>query len=377
MSTEKPQTRNVQDHPNTVAPLRVLVRLLWGQDGVKIAPQHQERVRRMLIGSAMMAPLRLLEKIAYGRAVARTKITHPPVFIIGHARTGTTHLHYLMTRDPQFAYVSTFQSFAPTFFLVGRGRIERFMAKHLASKRPMDDVKMSMDLPNEEEFAIANSSELSIVHAFTFPSKAMEYMQKYNFLKGLTGAQLDRWDAALTEIMKKATLAGDGKQLILKSPSNTGRIPHLLRLFPDARFVHIVRNPCEVYYSTVHLLGKMFEMFLLEEQPDDFSDFIILQFKAIMTQYLKDRATIPEGNLVELTYEDLISDPLGEMERIYSVLGLPGWENGGRQAVVEYLGTLSDFRRNVFEPDPAAMERIAREWQFAFEEWNYDPPVKL
>ena len=115
MPTKKPQTRNV-DHPNTPAPLRVWARLLWGQDGVRVAPQHRERVRRILIGSAMMVPMRLIEKIRYGRTVARTKIAHPPIFIIGHARTGTTHLHYLLTRDPQFATVSMFQSVAPTFF---------------------------------------------------------------------------------------------------------------------------------------------------------------------------------------------------------------------------------------------------------------------
>ena len=376
MSIEKPQTKDV-DHPNTPAPLRVWARLLWGQDGVRVAPQHRGRVRRILIGSALMVPLRLIEKMRYGRAVARTKIAHPPIFIIGHARTGTTHLQYLMTRDPQFAAISMFQSAVPTFFLVGRGWIKRFMAKQLAPKRPQDDVKMTMDLPNEEEFAISNSSELSFVHAFTFPSKAMEYLKKYIFLKGLTGPQLARWDAVITHILKQATLAGDGKQLVLKSPTNTGRIPHILRLFPNAKFVHIVRNPCDVYYSTNHTFRKMFELFLLEDDPGDFSDFVITEYKALMEQYLKDRALIPEGNLAEVKYEDLISDPLGEMERIYVALGLSGWESGGKQAIVEYLSTLSNYKKNIFEPDLAAMERISQAWRFAFEEWNYELPVKL
>ena len=376
MPTKKPQSRIV-DHPNTSAPLRVWARLLWGQDGVRVAPQHRGRVRRILLGSALMVPLRLIEKMRYGRAVARTKIAHPPIFIIGHARSGTTHLHYLLTRDPQFAIVSLLQSTVPTFFLIGRGWIKRFMAKQLKPKRPQDDVKLAMDLPNEEEFAIANSSELSIVHFLTFPSREREYFEKYVFMRGLTDRQQARWDAVITDIIKKATLAGAGKQLVLKSPSNTGRIPHLLRLFPNAKFIHIARNPCDVYYSTNHTFRKMFELFLLEEHPGDVADFVITEYKALMEQYLKDRALIPEGNLAEVKYEDLISDPLGELERIYAALGLSGWENGGKQAVVEYLSTLSDYQKNTFEPDPAAMERIAREWRFAFEEWNYELPVKL
>ena len=376
MPVKKPRTKDL-DHPNTTAPLRVWTRLLWGQDGVRVAPQHRGRVRRILIGSAMMAPLRLIEKMRYGRAVAQTKIAHPPIFIIGHARTGTTHLHYLLTRDPQYATVSMFQSVAPTFFLIGRGWIKRFMARRLNPKRPQDDVKLTMDMPNEEEFAIANSSELSFIHVFTFPSRAMEYLERHVFLRGLTARQLACWDTVITDIIKKATLANDGKQLVLKSPTNTGRISHILRLFPNARFIHIARNPCDVYYSTTYTYRKMFELFLLEDHPGDFSDFVITKYKALMERYLKDRALIPEGNLAEMKYEDLLSDPLGEVERIYEALGLSGWEDGGKQAMVEYLSTLSDFKKNIFEPDPAAMERISQAWRFAFEEWNYELPVTL
>ncbi len=324
-----------------------------------------------------MVPLRLIEKMRYGRAVARTKIAHPPIFIIGHARTGTTHLHYLLTRDPQFAIVSLFQSIVPTFFLIGRGWIKRFMAKQLDPKRPQDDVKITMDMPNEEEFAIANSSELSFAHFLTFPSRALEYLQRYVFMRGLTGQQLARWDAVIMDIIKKATFAGGGKQLVLKSPTNTGRIPHILRLFPNAKFIHIARNPCDVYYSVIHTLRKMSELFLLEDDPEDFANFVVFEYQVLMKQYLKDRALISEGNLAEVKYEDLVADPLGELERIYAILGLSGWESGGKQAVVEYLSTLSDYQKNTFEPDPAAMKRISRDWRFAFEEWNYELPVKL
>ena len=127
--------------------------------------------------------------------------------------------------------------------------------------------------------------------------------------------------------------------------------------------------------QTIHS-EKMFELFLLEDHPGDFSDFVITEFKALMEQYLKDRALIPGGNLAEVKYEDLISDPLGELERIYAALGLSDWESGGKQAVIEYLSTLSDYPKNTFESDPVAMERISQAWRFAFEEWNYELPVK-
>ncbi|MYF16601.1 MAG: sulfotransferase [Gemmatimonadetes bacterium] len=175
MPTKKPRA-----HPNTTAPLRVWAKLLWGQDGVKIAPQHRGRVRRILLGSALMVPLRLIEKMRYGRAVARTKIAYPPIFIIGHARSGTTHLHYLLTRDPQFAIVSLLQSIVPTFFLIGRCWIKRFMAKQLKPKRPQDDVILAMDCP------MRRNSRLPIPLSYPAFTSLHSHPERRNTLKNMS-----------------------------------------------------------------------------------------------------------------------------------------------------------------------------------------------
>ena len=51
-------------------------------------------------------PLRLL----FGRRIARQPLHPEPVFILGHPRTGTTHLHNLLALDPAFAFCSTFHA---------------------------------------------------------------------------------------------------------------------------------------------------------------------------------------------------------------------------------------------------------------------------
>src|SRR5436309_216791 len=43
--------------------------------------------------------LRLLQDAIYGRRVRRVKISEPPIFILGHWRTGTTLLHEMMICD--------------------------------------------------------------------------------------------------------------------------------------------------------------------------------------------------------------------------------------------------------------------------------------
>lgn len=49
-------------------------------------------------------------RVLYSQAVARQPLHPEPVFILGHPRTGTTHLHNLLSRDPAFAYATTFHA---------------------------------------------------------------------------------------------------------------------------------------------------------------------------------------------------------------------------------------------------------------------------
>ena len=91
----------------------------------------------------------------------------------------------------------------------------------------------------------------------------------------------------------------------------------------------------------------------------------------------EDRALIPEGNLAEVKYEDLVSDPLGEMERNLRgtrIVRLGKRRKAGGSRVPEHAPRTT--KRIHLSRIPAAMERVSREWRFAFEEWNYELPVK-
>ena len=60
------------------------------------------------------------EALRYGRRVRAAKV-HPPLFILGIWRSGTTHLHYLFAQDDRFAYPNNYQvSFPRTFLTMER-----------------------------------------------------------------------------------------------------------------------------------------------------------------------------------------------------------------------------------------------------------------
>lgn len=360
-----------QQHPLAMAPLGVWRRLLRENGGAD--PGRRKQLAALMAVTALLSPLRWAETLRYGRAVSRTPIAQPPLFVLGFARTGTTHLHNLLAQDPALGYLTTFQAAMPTFYLTARNMswLCRLIEKNMPAARPMDGVAVSLDLPQEEDIAIANSSTLSMVHHLSFPGRARQFVDRYGLLRGLSAAERAAWERIYLATVRKATLAAGGRRLVLKSPANTGRVSHLLRLFPDAKFVHIVRNPYVVYRSVLHTYRSVLPVSSIQECPmADVEAAVQYIYTAIMRQYLADRAQIPAGNLTEVRFEDLEQDPLGELERIYADLALPGWA-AARPAMADYLGNISGYRRNAYNFDSAIIETVNREWAFALDEWGY------
>ena len=361
-----------RQHVCSMAPLGVWLRLIADNGGVP--PRYWGKLAGVLAVSALAAPLRVAERLCYGPSrMAQVSIDEPPLYIQGSGRSGTTHLLNLLANDPGFGVVSTFQAIAAPMFLVGRGRLESMIARWMPATRPMDNMAVALDLPQEEEVALANTSHLSWVHHLSFPRRAKAYLEKYATMR-LTGAELKRWEHAYLDVLRKATLASGGRRLLLKSPTNLGRTGELLRLFPDAKFIHIVRNPYVVYASMMHLYRRMLPVCQLDDvAPEEVAAIVLDAYAAMMRQFMGDRASIPNGHLAEVRFEDLERQPMAELERLYAELALPGWDRA-RKPIAEYLRTLSGYRRNVHSIDLQTIDVVDRHWGFAVEAWGYRPP---
>ena len=371
MATEA--TKPSEPHVTSMAPLGVWLRLIADNGGVP--KRYWGKLSKVLAISALTAPLRMAERLCYSPSrMARVKIDQAPLYIQGFARSGTTHLLNLLARDPNFGVVSTFQAIAAPMFLVGRGWLERLFARGVPATRPMDGMAVSLDLPQEEEVALANTSHLSSVHHLSFPRRTRAYLEKFTTPR-LTGSELAQWERAYLNVLRKATLASGGRRLVLKSPTNLGRTATLLRLFPEARFIHIVRNPYVVYQSMTHLYRTMLPICQLDDaDPAEVAAAIRDSYTAMMRQYMADRASIPSGHLAEVRFEDLEEDPVTELKRLYAELSLPGWEQA-RKPIGDYLRTLSGYRKNAHQIDQETIDLVDREWGFAVQAWGYEPPA--
>lgn len=103
-----------------MAPLGVWLRMIVDNGGV--SAKYWGKLAKVLAISAMFMPLRITERMVYSRSrMANVPIDDEPLYIQGFGRSGTTHLLNLLSQDPQFGVVSTFQAMVAPMFLISRG----------------------------------------------------------------------------------------------------------------------------------------------------------------------------------------------------------------------------------------------------------------
>jgi hypothetical protein len=91
----------------------------------------------------------------------------------------------------------------------------------------------------------------------------------------------------------------------------------------------------------------------------------------LMRKLLKDRALIPDGHLVEIKYEDLETEPIAQLQKIYDILGLPGFTEA-EPCFVSYLDSIAGYQKNIHPEDDLLIEKVNQHWQFALEALGYE-----
>lgn len=322
--------------------------------------------------SLMNSVHRWREQRHWHDAIARTEITEPPLFILGHWRSGTTHLHNLLAQDTaQFAFANTYQVINPHTFLSTEDFNTRWFAGLIPARRPMDNMALSFRTPQEDEFAPALLTGKSLYFGMSFP-RHMDRYESYLTFRDVPRAEIEAWKTGFRWFLKKLTLKYR-RALVLKSPAHTARIRLLLEMCPDARFVHIHRHPYEVFQSfQLFYDTALWYTYLQRPDLDAIPDQILRRYTELYDAYFADLPLIPAKHFHELSYTDLERDPVGQVGALYAALGLPGFD-GLRPRLERYVASLSGYEKNQFPGLPAAWrQRIAREWRRSFEKWGYD-----
>ncbi len=308
-------------------------------------------------------------------ARVENEIVQPPLFILGHWRSGTTHLLNLLSHDNRFAYPNAYQVAFPHTFLSAEGGVNYKLLKlFLPRTRPMDNMRLDLNVPFEDEYATCTTSQLSPYMSYVFP-KRREYFDRYLTLRDVPEAETERWRNSLMTFLKKLTHKYQ-RPLILKSPPHTCRIALLLKMFPDARFVHIYRHPLTIFQSTQHQTKVALKWYALQDfRADHIDDWTIQRYRHMYDVFFDERSLIPVGQFADIRFEDLENDPLGQLRTLYERLHLTDFEHI-EPPLRDYIKSLSGYRKNVFaDLSPALSERVIDQWCRSFAEWGYSATV--
>jgi len=336
---------------------------LWrvlARNRFQVDPCYLDRLGYLFIVASYNSVMACFENRCNGKKIEATEVTAAPIFIIGHWRSGTTHLHNLLSFDPNFTVPTYYQVMFPDHYAYSQPWGMSYFNYFSPKKRPMDNVTIGAKAPHEDEFALAALSAVSPYMRVLFPrtgDNGFAILDPHQLEK----EDLDKWKAAMGRFVQKLTFS-KGKRIVLKSPPHLGRVGVLLDLFPQAKFIHICRNPYEVYLSTKHMWRTGLGLSHLQKpDPQALEEIILSWYTELYSLYERDRGLVPPGSLCEVKYEELVSNPLDSLENIYSNLGLPGFEVF-RARVTPYLEAQKNYKRNSYVLDDETKERIRQRW---------------
>lgn len=336
-------------------------------------PEWEWRRLPHILGIAGVSVLNSLEAIPeqllYGSRIAKTQPNGDPIFLLGHWRSGTTLLHNLMSMDPQFTYPTLYHTMFPYHFLWTESWVAPLTAGLLPKTRPMDNVATSWSMTQEDEIALLLMCGVSPYLMMAFQNDRAMY-GRYLELTDVPPEEVRQWKESLDYFVRKLTYR-ENKRVVLKSPSHTYRVPLLLEMYPNAKFVYIYREPYAVFRSSMHLRKTMFaeNAFGRIDYSTNEDDCFAL-YEQCIRRYEATKHLIPAGQLHEIRFEDLEVDPYGEMKKVYESLSLPGW--GQLSPLLEAkVPELTSYRKNRFEMDPELQAKIYRRLQYVFETYGY------
>ena len=337
-------------HVLALAPLDVWARMLIRSGGVR--PRYWLRLGFILFTSFVgtictvheRLVLNIVRRLKFGRD---PRIEHEPgaVVILGYYRSGTTHLHNLMSCDDRLITPRWYQALAGQGFWIGWALIRFILVPFLGSSRPQDSVGFGPDWPAEDDFAMSSWGMCSSIPGrFIWPSQWDDW-KRWHGLDGLSDMELHRWRSLMAMFIWKLTRGRNKARIILlKTPSHTARVAELDRLFKgNVKFIHLVREPTAVIESNVRLHDSL-KAHLLEDEPDvqAVRDRIVDEYAYTLGKCDRESQGIESERFIRVRYQDLRADGMGTLEHIYQTLGLK-WDDHTQSSARKYLGSLGEY----------------------------------
>ncbi len=286
----------------------------------------------------------IVEKRKYKNKINSTNKLKPPVFIVGNWRTGTTFLHQLLSVDYQFTTPTVFKVSNPDHFLVSKKYYIPIMSKVLGNKRPMDNVKIGIDEPQEDEYALLKMCKNLPLEKLIFQKGEKFFLDGYN---DFVPENEQEFMKALQLLAKKLSVESD-KKALFKNPFHSLRIPLLQKNFPEAKFIHIYRDPNDVIPSAMHMWNIVGSQNILKGNWVSPTVISLSElYKKIIISVRQQLKKLGNNQSIEIKFEHLEKNPIDCIENIYQKLDMK-FTSEYKNNLINYCNDLNDYKKNKY-----------------------------
>jgi hypothetical protein len=248
-----------------------------------------------------------------------------PIIICGLPRTGTTHLHNLMSADTNLRSLPYWESLEPVPPLAEQGqafdvdprwtRCDSMlsMQDHVVPyMRRMHD--MYPDHVHEEIqlLAIAGSTMMFDTLA-PLPSWRAWY-------KATDQTPYYEWTKKILRVLQHQR---GPQRWVLKSPQHLEQFGPLAATFPDATFVVTHRDPVSITASFCTMISYTARTSQEQVDPVRIGGYWATIIEDFLQSAVEDHHLLPAAQTIDLTFDEFMADDVAAVERIYALAGQP------------------------------------------------------
>jgi hypothetical protein len=291
-------------------------------------------------------------------------------FVLGTGRCGSTLVTELIARSPEVGFVSNFDDKLGRLDLKGRWNNALFNRSNERdpSLRPFRDRRRPIE-----------RGRLRVA-----PSEGWDVLEKQisgilpRPCRDLTAADATPWLQQRIRDFFDSRITAQGKAHFVHHLTGWPRSGLLSAVYPDARYVHVIRDGRAVANSWLQMgwwdgyrgpdnwyLGPLSpeDNRIWEDSRRSFVVLAGLGWGMLMRAFARARASAPDGNWLDVRLEDVVDDPRGQMANVLSFLGL-SWDEqyeAGFSRHTFQAGRREAWRRDLSARDIADLERVLAE----------------
>ena len=263
-----------------------------------------------------------------------------PIIICGLPRTGTTHLHNLMSADPALRSLPYWESLEPV--LPAHEVPEAGAADPRLARTDMALSFLNTALPyfnRMHEMTVEHTHEEIQLLAVDFSTMLFETTAP---MPAWRDAYLSRDQrptyAYLRKVLQVLQWLRGGTRWVLKTPQHLEQFPALAETFPDATFVVTHRDPVSVTASMVTMIAYTARLTRDRVDVEGMGSYWADRLERMLRRCAEERNVLPADRTIDVHFDEFMADDLGMVARVYDLAGQP-FDQRAREAMASFMAS--------------------------------------